>query len=177
VTIKVVFSDHGDHVTNELMDILGANPILAPLIGDEGFSGHYNSFGEIPRHHPELVRVIEKTIKETANYSLASIEIIEGPRYFITEAEGREWVWSEESFVDASLPLDPEIVRMAPHNFSDPDWDLLKELSCSPYNRDWKHFVPDNIKVLWSTFTEEQKANLSIHFDQLLDEMLDRQPT
>jgi hypothetical protein len=175
VTIKVVTVDF---YPEELIELIKENSILLPLFNQNSSKGDH-FFNSIPRHHPELVRIAEEFINHPDNsedYYLR-VESSEGSRYLITSDEHGEEVYFEGSFIDATLPLDLEVLRMAPDDFSEPDWKAFEGVEWGKRSLDWKYYVSDNVKAIWGTFTETQKATLSTQFEEIHGEALDRQPT
>ena len=168
MSIKVVYLDDTDGVPESVREEIKSNAILAPLIGDDGLhwdSSVYlsNAFGNIPRHHPELLRIIEAAIIEYPDNCIASIEEVEGGSYFITASDGKEYVWSMKDFVHAAQLVDPELLAKAPRDFSNPNWKDETPV------HNWHNHVNDEVQALWGTFTEQQKAALAIGFQKKAD--------
>jgi hypothetical protein len=51
--------------------------------------------------------------------------------------------------------------RTAPDNYSSPDWTEDRRV------HNWRNHVPEHVRVIWPSFSDEQKQHLAIWADEL----------
>ena len=44
---------------------------------------------------------------------------------------------------------------MIPHDYKDPRWDVCERVHC------WRNYISNNLREIWDTFTDEQKAAIA----------------
>lgn len=153
MSIKVVVSNSiYSLIPNSVVDKILNNPILAvfkPL-------PHHMGFGDIPRHHSELVKIIEEYWAADPKYANWKVESGEGNHYLIVSDKGIETIYFEKDMVLVDISMESSDVT-APNTYSDyltPDWEQTVPVT-------WKRFIVDPVQEIWHTFTSQQKLVLA----------------
>lgn len=135
----VYHANPGYHEPDVLIEAVLANPVLAPMVDH----GAYRKLDEIPRHHPEFVKIVRDLIETQVNGQGPGdfdIVLIDSPWYDFESYEGVE-----------SVTCVTDMTRNAAEFMGLPKWPLAFDFSgfdntLGYVSLDRKH--PDNDSVV-----------------------------
>ena len=131
------------------------NPALKEL-WQEKEASFLNRFGKIPRHNPELVKIIEDYLHSNPEYKDWVIKTSKSHRYIIHYQDGLEKCFFEEDLIVADILVleDGSVNPKAYLDYLTPEWKQASPVT-------WKRFIVDPIQEIWLTFSSQQRLILA----------------